>query len=76
MKYLNGLIDLINTNLGNMENPDQHPPSSNSSSLLENDAAHISDYVMAHFRNTIYHLERRKNSGDEKYAQLDASLVN
>ncbi|KAG0057555.1 Vacuolar protein sorting-associated protein 35 [Gryganskiella cystojenkinii] len=76
VKYLNGLIDLINTNLGNMENPDQHPPSSNSSSLLENDPAHISDYVMAHFRNTIYHLERRKNSGDEKYAQLDASLVN
>ncbi|KAG0081456.1 Vacuolar protein sorting-associated protein 35, partial [Podila epicladia] len=64
VKYLNGLIDLINTNLGNMENPDQHPPSSNSSSLLENDPAHISDYVMAHFRNTLYHLERRKEAGD------------
>ncbi|KAF9359106.1 Vacuolar protein sorting-associated protein 35 [Mortierella sp. AD094] len=75
VKYLNGLIDLINTNLGNMENPDQHPPSSNSSSLLENDPANISEYVMAHFRNTIYHLERRKNAGDEKYAELDASLA-
>ncbi|KAF9434971.1 Vacuolar protein sorting-associated protein 35 [Entomortierella beljakovae] len=75
VKYLNGLIDLINTNLGNMENPDQHPPSSNSSSLLENDPAHISEYVMTHFRNTIYHLERRKNSGDEKYAELDANLA-
>ncbi|KAI1315191.1 Vacuolar protein sorting-associated protein 35 [Mortierella claussenii] len=75
VKYLNGLIDLINTNLGNMENPDQHPPSSNSSSLLENDPAHISEYVMAHFRNTIYHLERRKNAGDEKYSELDASLA-
>ncbi|KAF9112984.1 Vacuolar protein sorting-associated protein 35 [Mortierella sp. AM989] len=75
VKYLNGLIDLINTNLGNMENPDQHPPSSNSSSLLENDPASISEYVMAHFRNTIYHLERRKNAGDEKYAELDASLA-
>ncbi|KAF9134373.1 Vacuolar protein sorting-associated protein 35 [Mortierella sp. 14UC] len=73
VKYLNGLIELINNNLSNMENPDQHPPSSNSSSLLENDPAHISDYVMAHFRNTIYHLERRKNSGDEKYAELDAA---
>ncbi|KAF9286719.1 Vacuolar protein sorting-associated protein 35 [Mortierella alpina] len=75
VKYLNGLIDLINTNLGNMENPDQHPPSSNSSSLLENDPAHISEYVMAHFRNTIYHLERRKNAGDEKYAELDANVA-
>ncbi|KAG0272118.1 Vacuolar protein sorting-associated protein 35 [Linnemannia exigua] len=73
VKYLNGLIELINNNLSNMENPDQHPPSSNSSSLLENDPAHISDYVMAHFRNTIYHLERRKNTGDEKYAELDAA---
>ncbi|KAG0317521.1 Vacuolar protein sorting-associated protein 35 [Dissophora globulifera] len=75
VKYLNGLIDLINTNLGNMENPDQHPPSSNSSSLLENDPAHISEYVMAHFRNTIYHLERRKNAGEDKYAELDAGLA-
>ena len=58
-----------------MENPDQHPPSSNSSSLLENDPAHISDYVMAHFRNTLYHLERRKEAGDAKYADLDASLA-
>ncbi|KAF8955537.1 Vacuolar protein sorting-associated protein 35 [Entomortierella lignicola] len=75
VKYLNGLIDLINTNLGNMENPDQHPQSANSSSLLENDPANISEYVMTHFRNTIYHLERRKNAGDEKYAELDASLA-
>ncbi|KAF9906407.1 Vacuolar protein sorting-associated protein 35 [Lobosporangium transversale] len=75
VKYLNGLIDLINTNLGNMENPDQHPPSTNSSALLENDPAHLSEYVLAHFRNTIYHLERRKNAGDKKYADLDASLA-
>lgn len=73
VKYLNGLIELINNNLSNMENPDQHPPSSNSSSLLENDPAHISDYVMAHFRNTLYHLERRKNTGDEKYAELEVA---
>lgn len=58
-----------------MENPDQHPPSSNSSSLLEHDPAQIPDYVMTHFRNTIYHLERRKNAGDEKYTELDAGVA-
>ncbi|KAF9364160.1 Vacuolar protein sorting-associated protein 35 [Mortierella sp. NVP85] len=75
VKYLNGLIDLINTNLGNMENPDQHPPAANSSSLLEHDPARIPDYVMTHFRNTIYHLERRKNGGDEKYTELDTGVA-
>ncbi|KAG0241486.1 Vacuolar protein sorting-associated protein 35 [Mortierella sp. GBA43] len=75
IKYLNGLIDLINTNLGNMDNPDQHPPSSNSSSLVENDPEHISEYVMTHFRNTLYHLERCKDSGDAKYADLDVANV-
>ncbi|KAG0234366.1 vacuolar protein sorting-associated protein 35 [Mortierella sp. GBAus27b] len=74
VKYLNGLIDLINTNLGNMENPDQHPTAANSSSLLEHDPAHITEYVMTHFRNTIYHLERLKNGGDEKYAELDTGV--
>ncbi|KAF9930327.1 Vacuolar protein sorting-associated protein 35 [Mortierella alpina] len=75
VKYLNGLIDLINTNLGNMENPDQHPPSSNSSSLVENDPADIAKYVLTHFRNTLFHLERCKESGDLKYADLDATLA-
>ncbi|KAG0252523.1 Vacuolar protein sorting-associated protein 35 [Mortierella polycephala] len=76
VKYLNGLIDLINTNLGNMDNPDQHPPSSNSSSLIENDPSNIAEYVMTHFRNTLYYLERRKESGDIKYADLEATAAN
>ncbi|KAF9354685.1 Vacuolar protein sorting-associated protein 35 [Mortierella sp. NVP85] len=75
IKYLNGLIDLINTNLGNMDNPDQHPAASTSSSLVENDPEHISEFVMTHFRNTLYHMERCKNSGDAKYADLDVVSI-
>ncbi|KAG0240701.1 Vacuolar protein sorting-associated protein 35 [Actinomortierella wolfii] len=75
VKYLNSLIELINNNLSNMDNPDQHPPSSNSSSLIEHDPARISDYVMTHFRNTIYYLERRKDEGDDQYAELDVTLA-
>ncbi|KAF9165909.1 Vacuolar protein sorting-associated protein 35 [Actinomortierella ambigua] len=75
VKYLNSLIELINNNLSNMDNPDQHPPSSNSSSLIEHDPSRISDYVMTHFRNTLYYLQHRKDEGDDRYAELDASLA-
>jgi vacuolar protein sorting-associated protein 35 len=56
---LNGLIDLINTNLDNMDNPDQHPPTPNSSSLVQHDGP-ISEYVRRHFRETLLHLKKRK----------------
>lgn len=67
VKYLNGLIDLINTNLSNMDNPDQHPPTPNSSSLVEHDGL-VSDYVRRHFRATLLHLQNRK----EQSARTDA----
>ncbi|KAG2205825.1 hypothetical protein INT47_004008 [Mucor saturninus] len=76
VKYLNGLIDLINTNLGNMDNPDQHPPTPNSSSLVEHDGP-VSDYVRRHFRATLLHLQNRKEQSlrtdapGPKYDELD-----
>ncbi|GAA5797062.1 vacuolar protein sorting-associated protein 35 [Helicostylum pulchrum] len=76
VKYLNGLIDLINTNLSNMDNPDQHPPTPNSSSLVEHDGS-VSDYVRRHFRATLAHLQNRKeqsartDSQGPKYDELD-----
>ncbi|CEP16622.1 hypothetical protein [Parasitella parasitica] len=76
VKYLNGLIDLINTNLSNMDNPDQHPPTSNSSSLVEHDGP-VSDYVRRHFRATLLHLQNCKEQAartdvqDSKYSELD-----
>jgi vacuolar protein sorting-associated protein 35 len=73
---LNGLIDLINTNLSNMDNPDQHPPTSNSSSLVEHTGP-VSEYVRRHFRATLLHLQTRKEqsarteSQGPKYDELD-----
>ncbi|RIA86326.1 vacuolar protein sorting-associated protein 35 [Glomus cerebriforme] len=61
IKYLNGLIDLINTNLSNMENPDQHLPTSASSALVEPEG-NISDFVVRHFKSTLLHLETRKDA--------------
>jgi vacuolar protein sorting-associated protein 35 len=73
---LNGLIDLINTNLGNMDNPDQHSPTSNSSSLVEHKGP-VSEYVRRHFRDTLAHLQKRKEQAartdfeGSKYDELD-----
>ncbi|KAI9492819.1 vacuolar protein sorting-associated protein 35 [Zychaea mexicana] len=76
-KYLNGLIDLINTNLSNMDNPDQHPPAANSSSLVEHNGQ-VAEYAHRHFRATLAHLQQRKagSSSNEwegaKYSEIDA----
>ncbi|CAO3644169.1 unnamed protein product [Cunninghamella echinulata] len=61
VKYLNGLIDLIHTNLNNMDDPDQHPPTSNSSSLVQHEGP-LADYVRSHFHATLAHLQDRKNN--------------
>ncbi|KAF9586197.1 Vacuolar protein sorting-associated protein 35 [Lunasporangiospora selenospora] len=76
VEYLNGLVDLINSNLVHMENPDQHPPAANSSSLVDIDPSHIVEYVLSHFRNTLYHMQRRKDAGDEKYMDVEATMAN
>ncbi|OBZ91942.1 Vacuolar protein sorting-associated protein 35 [Choanephora cucurbitarum] len=76
VKYLNGLIDLINTNLSNMDNPDQHPPTATSSALIQHEGS-ISDYVRRHFRATLSHLQVRKEQSTRteseglKYDELD-----
>ncbi|CAG8651061.1 13744_t:CDS:10 [Funneliformis mosseae] len=84
VKYLNGLIDLINTNLTNMDNPDQHPPTSASSALVEPEG-NVSEFVVRHFKSTLLHLNTRKDAvlaakvqGDmyqQDYDEIDTSIT-
>ena len=56
-----------------MDNPDQHPPTSNSSSLMEPDGQ-MPAYVRRHFRATLQHIKERKernNSEGPSYADVD-----
>lgn len=60
-----------------MDNPDQHPPTSNSSSLVEHKGS-VAEYVRRHFRDTLLHLQKRKEqsartdvAGSPKYDELD-----
>ncbi|KAI9312643.1 vacuolar protein sorting-associated protein 35 [Dichotomocladium elegans] len=74
--YLNGLIDLINGNLGNLDATDQHPPAASSSTLVEPQGA-LPDYVRKHFAATLQLIEQRKNpsSNNEwegaKYSEVE-----
>ncbi|CAG8539961.1 11533_t:CDS:10 [Racocetra fulgida] len=61
VKYLDGLIDLINTNLTNMDSSDQHPPTSASSALIEAEG-NLSEFVVRHFKSTLHHLNMRKEA--------------
>ncbi|CAG8503241.1 24133_t:CDS:10 [Dentiscutata erythropus] len=61
VKYLDGLIDLINTNITNMDSSDQHPPTSASSTLIEPEG-NASEYVIRHFKGTLHHLNMRKEA--------------
>ncbi|CAG8434801.1 11759_t:CDS:10 [Ambispora gerdemannii] len=72
VKYLNGLIDLINTNLSSIDNLDQHPPTSASSVLMEPEGG-ISEFVVKHFRATLQHLSTRKEAIHAAKAQGDLS---
>lgn len=65
VKYLNGLIDLINTNLENLDNPDQHPMSATSSSIIEDAIAaggegSVTAYIVQHFKNTLLFIKSRQ----------------
>ncbi|KAI7861760.1 vacuolar protein sorting-associated protein 35 [Spinellus fusiger] len=69
VKYLNGLIDLIKSNLKSLDSPDQHPIPSNSSSLLE-PTGPMSDYVRNHFSATLAYLQTRKDALGEEGQEL------
>lgn len=59
-----------------MDDPDQHPPTSNSSSLVIHKGS-ISEYVRRHFRSTLLHLQSRKeqatntDASNSKYSDLE-----
>jgi vacuolar protein sorting-associated protein 35 len=67
-----------------MDNPDQHPPTSASSAIVEPEG-NISEFVVRHFKSTLIHLNIRKEAvlsakaqGDldqSKYDEIDTSII-
>lgn len=69
MNYLNGLVDLIQSHLEMIDQPDQHPLTANSSSLINHDENDIIDYVSRQIDITKSHFdlvqERRRQTEEE-----------
>jgi len=61
VKYLSGLIDLIKTNLSNME-------------AGEGENAEICEQINRHYRNTIKHIEAKRNSKSDSAPYGDIKL--
>ena len=67
-----------------MDNPDQHPPTSASSALVEPEG-NVSEFVVRHFRTTLLHLNTRKEAvlsakaqGEiyqQNYDEIDTSIA-
>ncbi|OZJ02141.1 hypothetical protein BZG36_05231 [Bifiguratus adelaidae] len=76
VKYLNGLIDLITSNIPLMKNPDQHPPSASSSALFSIEGS-VPDYVINHFNLTIEHIKQRQQDSESasRYSAIEIPSV-
>ncbi|ORX91800.1 vacuolar protein sorting-associated protein 35 [Basidiobolus meristosporus CBS 931.73] len=77
-KHLNGIIDLINSNVASMEN-DSLPKTSNSSALITPEGNPI-DFILKHFKLTMIHLQHKKElaAGAEvapNYDEIDSSIT-
>lgn len=53
---MNGLIELIQSHLDMIDQPDQHPFTSNSSSLIDHDEQEMVNYITRQFDTTITYL--------------------
>lgn len=57
MNYLNGLIELIQSHLDVIDQPDQHPLTANSSSYIEHDESEVIEYITHQFDITVSYLK-------------------
>ncbi|KAK9768718.1 retromer complex subunit Vps35 [Basidiobolus ranarum] len=77
-KHLNGIIDLINSNIASMES-DTLPKTSNSSALITPEGNPI-DFILKHFKLSLIHLQHKKELASnsevsERYDEIDASIT-
>ncbi|KAK0195246.1 vacuolar protein sorting-associated protein 35 [Armillaria mellea] len=62
-KFINSLVELISTSIGNISSPDVHPSQRAPPGLLE--GVQTPDMITRHFRNTLIHIQTRKDAAPE-----------
>ncbi|GAN08324.1 vacuolar protein sorting-associated protein 35 [Mucor ambiguus] len=74
--YLNGLMDLISSRLMYINQQDQHPFTSNSSSLLDHDDSSLPDYIIRQFDSILAYLRYCRERSPERYTEIELPTVN
>ncbi|KAK0241956.1 vacuolar protein sorting-associated protein 35 [Armillaria nabsnona] len=62
-KFINSLVELISTSIGNISSPDVHPSQRAPPGLLE--GVQTPEMITRHFRNTLVHIQTRKDAAPE-----------
>ncbi|KAJ7490066.1 vacuolar protein sorting-associated protein 35 [Mycena galericulata] len=65
-KFVNSLVELITSSIDNISSPDMHPSQRAPPGLIE--GVQTPEMITRHFRNTLYYIQRRKNSADSGVA--------
>ncbi|KAF9466893.1 vacuolar protein sorting-associated protein 35 [Collybia nuda] len=68
-KFVNSLVELITSSIDNISSPDVHPSQRAPPGLIE--GVQTPEMITRHFRNTLYHIQRRKNASFEGDAPTD-----
>ncbi|KAI8636750.1 vacuolar protein sorting-associated protein 35 [Parasitella parasitica] len=72
--YLNSLMDLISSRLRYVNQPDQHPFTSNSSSLISHD--NLQEFVARQFDQTLQYLRTCRERSPERCKDIELPIVN
>ncbi|TFK28349.1 vacuolar protein sorting-associated protein 35 [Coprinopsis marcescibilis] len=68
-KFVNSLVELITSSIDNISSPDVHPSQRAPPGLLEN--VQTPEMITRHFRNTLIHIQNRKNASIEGELGVD-----
>lgn len=69
-KFVNSLVELITSQIDSVISPEVHPSQRAPPGLIE--GVQTPEMITRHFRNTLYHIQRRKNAAAEGESGVDS----
>lgn len=68
-KFVNSLVELINSSIDNISSPDVHPSQRAPPGLLE--GVQTPEMITRHFRNTLHVIQNKKKAAGESGSRWD-----
>lgn len=72
-KFVSGLVELVSSKLDGISSPDVHPSQRAPPGLIE--GVQTPDMIIRHFRNTLLHIQRKKNTAAENSRWEEVDVV-